>query len=109
MTCITFETLRSDNQDTLAGRGLPRAVRVLNKRSIGAAPQEPLALRLACAVLRLLMAPIRAHAERRDRARAYTDFRMIDVRTLDDIGLVRNHVAAVGTTDNENMRRGDVA
>jgi hypothetical protein len=34
---------------------------------------------------------------------------MVDLWTLDDIGLVRIHVAAVGTPDNENTAHGDVA
>jgi uncharacterized protein YjiS (DUF1127 family) len=55
------------------------------------------------------MTPFRVYAGYRDRARAYADFRMIDVQTLDDIGLVRSDLAAVGTPDNENTRQGDVA
>ena len=106
MTCITFETLNSENQDWLAGRSLRRAA---SGRTMGAAPQGPLGHKLVCATLRLISAPIRVYSRWRANARVYADFGMIDLRTLDDIGLVRNHVAAVGTPDNEDAPRGNVA
>ena len=106
MICITFETLNTKDEGSVR-RGLRRAPSTGAAICDGTAPQEPLGSRLARTAFRALAAPFRAHAQR--RARAYADFRVIDLRMLDDIGLVRSHVAAVGTPDNKNTAHGDVA
>ena len=120
MTCITFETRNTKDEGSVR-RSLRRALSTGAAICDGTAPREPLGSRLARRAFRALAAPFRAHAQR--RARAYADFRMIDLRTLDDVGLVRSHVglvrshvglvrshvAAVGTLGNENTAHGDVA
>ncbi len=106
MTCITFETLHTTDEGSVR-RGLRHALSTGAAICDGTAPREPLGSRLARTAFRALAAPFRAHAQR--RARAYADFRMVDLWTLEDIGLARSQVAAVGTLDNENTAHGDVA
>ena len=109
MTCITFDSVNDIDQS--AGRvqsALRRGVRGATDVQPGCGtPRKPVGVRIARVALRFLMTPFRVYAGYRDRA--YADFRMIDVHTLDDIGLVRSDLAAVGTPDNENTRQGDVA
>jgi hypothetical protein len=99
MTCITFETLHTTDEGSVR-RVLRRALSAGAAIYDGIAPRVPLGSRLA-------RTAFRAHAQR--RARAYPDFRMVDLWTLDDIGLVCSHVAAAGTPDNKNTAHGDVA
>ncbi len=58
------------------------------------------ALRLAA---RSASAPLRAYARSRSRRRALDNFGAVDMHTLEDIGLLRTHLAAlIVSEDNDN-------
>ena len=98
MTCLASEVFQDRPQELLSHR----------IEDIASGPHDSranLGERLVCLSVRILASPLIAYTRWRSRKQLHTYFDAVDLHTLSDIGLLRNHVRPVADPGDNSDRR----